>query len=266
MQGYRDPVPAAPDTVVPYYPNGRAGGWLLTLVMLSGACWVVWGGLQMLLMVDVQCQRDEGTCAIVTHWPVGETREYIALGTLTGAKTETELSKGRVLYRVVLITTTGDRPVTESYFADGDRVRSAHLLDDFLAGRLPQSSIVEVCKWPSNLGLVFLGLGLLLSWVGWRMAQYARVDVSWRDGVVTVLRFRWPLPAERRTYPLPALFDAIVTERAAGRGRNWGVTLVIEGEGMLPLLSPSSGQAAKEKFVTEIKEIIRIRDAGGPDR
>ncbi len=109
-------------------------------------------------------------------------------------------------------------------------------------------------------------MSLVFVMIAWAFTQYARVEISWRDRVLSIVRTRWPFRPKVLTFPLDTVREAVLTKSTSRNGSVYGVSL-LTGEGEVPLIDEkSSSLSSKNKAVEEISELLRQRDAGGPTR
>jgi lipid-A-disaccharide synthase-like uncharacterized protein len=112
----------------------------------------------------------------------------------------------------------------------------------------------------SSVPVLFSFLWLLGAWL---VLQFARVEVDREARTLTIVRVRWPLHEQRRSFPLDAVRDAIVQVTPGRRGSTaYSVALVVDGEPEpVPLLvGASSGRGTKDQAASEIQQLLQRRD------
>ncbi len=272
MQGYREPARSlVADSIVTYYPNGVVGRYAWALVFLGVFVGTLNFALASATEIRVRCDRARGTCSIDTDYPIfGTSSESLPISSITGARAQTNHGKHGTLYRVALVTSSGEKATSTTYKNDVGRVTAASRLNEFFQSTANASIDVATDESQDWLGLALLAVSLIWILTAWTMAQYAKVVVSWRDRTLTIVRVRWPLHTRGDAFPLDAVRDAIVTEepgRSSSKAAVYGVSLVVaDYEKPIPLLdTTSSGPKQKEQAVAEIQKLLRLRDTGGPD-
>jgi hypothetical protein len=192
-----------------------------------------WGALMHSLDVRMHCDRSAGTCTITSsRGPYSEARE-VALSSIRSAR----LDPMGVSYKVVLVRTSGDDPISSASSTDrSQRLAVRDQIERFLGD--PAQPTLDVVYddqgaptllWLSVLGAVCLA---------WSLTIYARVEVDVAAGTLKVSVVRWPVPPRRRSFALGTVRDVVLVDRThLLGGHTYSVGLVVDGNARpVPLL------------------------------
>ncbi len=245
-------------SVVRYSPTGPVGRVVWLLVLLLAFVGTFHAGLMTLRAVHFVCDRRAATCSIVSSWGPVSTAQTFAIGSIKKTRLDSFHDKHGTTYRVALVTSDGDVPM--SMVTSSDRSRLAQLkaeIDAFLSSTQHPTLDVDYDE-PSAFGFLVLGLSLVWVLIAWVISGSARVEIDRAAHACTLVTVRWPLASKRRVYRLEDVRDAIVTESRGRRSMTYRVCLVIDGQ-KEPVSLVKVGTAEREpkdRVASEIRALL----------
>lgn len=229
-----------------------------------GGAFMLAGLLPGLLLAEVstlECRRTEQppSCELSRSGLVKDDRYVIPLDQFQGVEVQESRSDGSSTYRVVLLTSEGDRPLT-GYSSSGyaGKERLARQIDAFLNdSSQPQLVIQQDSRWLGYLfTLIFSGSGLLVACVMGNVVtcEFDKLGQSFkltRQGL-------WG----RKTiqHPLHHIQTVHLETSRSNKGRTtYRVALGLKNGDRLPITTYySSGRKDKQKTADQISEFLDV--------